>query len=138
MENYFDRHLSPQEANALSCLGLAHMGDAVYEVLVRSWLCSRGPAKVNHLHRQAVSYVAAPAQSAFMERLEPLLTEAEAAVYRRGRNTHVHGVPKNATPKQYARATGLECLFGYLFLTGQRDRANQLFVAGMEGQEDGI
>lgn len=134
MENYFDRQLSSEDANAISCLGLAHMGDAVYELLVRSWLCSHGSTTVGNLHRQAVSFVSAPAQSAFMDRLEPLLTEAETAVYRRGRNTHVHGVPKNATPREYARATGLECLFGYLFLTGQRDRANELFVAGMEGQ----
>lgn len=132
MENYFDLRMDPKNANAVSCLGLAHMGDGVFELLVRSWICAHGRTTVQNLHRETVSYVSAPAQSRFMQRLEPLLTEQEAAVYRRGRNTHVHGVPKSATPKEYARATGLECLFGYLFLTGQQTRANELFVTVME------
>ena len=132
MENYFDLKMDPREANAISCLGLAHMGDCVYELLVRGWLCAHGRTTIQSLHKETVSFVSAPAQSRFMERLEPLLTSGEEAVYRRGRNTHVHGVPKSATPKEYARATGLECLFGYLFLTGQQQRANCLFVTVME------
>lgn len=132
MENYFNRKMSVNEVNAISCLGLAHMGDGVFELLVRSWLCGHGKTTVHNLHKESVRYVSAPAQSRFMEQLLPRLTEEETAVYRRGRNTHVHGVPKSATPKEYARATGLECLFGYLFLTGQQERANELFVTVME------
>lgn len=132
MENYFEPQMDVMDVNSISNLGLAHMGDCVYELLVRSWLCVHGRTTVKNLHRETVSYVCAPAQSRFMDKAEPLLTEKEAAVYHRGRNAHVHGVPKNATPKEYAHATGLECLFGYLFLTGQKDRANELFVTVME------
>ena len=76
--------------------------------------------------------MSAPAQSRFVELLEPLLTPEEYAVYRRGRNTHPHGIPKHATPQEYARATGLECLFGHLYLQGKTQRINELFVTVME------
>lgn len=132
MENYFDLHLTPQEVGAISSLGLAHMGDCVFEILVRGYLCRQGRTRVQNLHKEAVRYVCAPAQARLMEKLEPHLTQEEQAVYRRGKNTHVHGVPKNASPKEYASATGLEALFGWLWLTGQQTRANQLFVTGME------
>lgn len=132
MENCFDRKMPIKEVNAISCLGLAHMGDAVFELLVRSWLCGHGKTTVHNLHKESVRYVSAPAQAKFMDLLLPNLTEEETAVYRRGRNTHVHGIPKSASPKEYTKATGLECLFGYLFLTGQQARANELFVTVME------
>ena len=132
MNNYFSPEMELKDVNAISNLGLAHMGDCVYELLVRSWLCTHGRTSVKNLHREAVSYVCAPAQSRFMEKAEAMLTPEEAAVYRRGCNTHVHGVPKNASPKEYSHATGLECLFGYLFLSGQEERANELFVTVME------
>lgn len=70
--------------------------------------------------------------SPVVELLEPLLTEEERDVYRRGRNAHLHAIPKHATAKEYARATGLECLFGQLFLEGKTERINQLFVTVME------
>lgn len=132
MENYFKPEMDVRQVGNISALGLAHMGDGVFELLVRTWLCTHGRTKVGNLHKETVSYVSAPAQSRFVERLEPMLTEEEQGAYRRGRNTHVHGVPKNASPKEYARATGLECLFGYLYLTGQTERINQLFVTVME------
>ena len=118
--------------NAISVLGLAHLGDAVFEVMVRSWLCTNGRTLVRNLHRETVAHVCAPAQARRMERMLPLLTEQELALYRRGRNAHVHGVPKNATPGEYAKATGLECLFGALYLTGQTDRINELFNLTLE------
>ena len=130
--NLLNPRMTAGEVRAISNLGLAHVGDGVFELLVRSWLCAQGKTTAGNLHRTAVRYVCAPAQSRFMEQAEPLLTEEEAAVYRRGRNAHVHGVPKNATAKEYGRATGLECLFGYLFLTGQAERANGLFCQVME------
>lgn len=132
MDNYFDPGMERRQVDAISALGLAHMGDAVYELLVRSWLCSHGAVTVQRLHKETIDFVAAPAQAQFMEKLEPMLTPEEHDIYRRGKNTHVHGVPRHASPKEYAMATGLECLFGHLFLDGKKDRANELFSAVME------
>ena len=132
MQNYFHLTMDPREINQISALGLAHCGDAVFELLVRSFLCSTGKATTRDLHRRTVGYVNAPAQAARVERMLPLLTEDELAVYRRGRNAHVHAVPKNATHEQYAKATGLECLFGALYLAGKLERINELFVLTME------
>ena len=84
------------------------------------------------MHRATVRYVAAPAQAAAMERLLPLLTDEEADVYRRGRNTAPHSVPRAATRAQYQSATGLEALFGWLYLQGRTDRLNQLFETIMD------
>ena len=132
MPDYFHVKMEPSELKAVSALGLAHMGDGVFELLVRSWLCVHGGATSSGLHRATVACVSAPAQARQMERMLPLLTEEEAAIYRRGRNAHVHAVPKNATAGEYARATGLECLFGALFLSGRTERINELFAATME------
>ena len=123
MDNYFSLSMDKREINQISALGLAHCGDAVFELLVRSWLCASGRATAQNLHRATVSYVCAPAQAARMERMLPLLTEEEA---------HVHMIPKNATHREYAMATGLECLFGYLYLSGQTGRINELFQLTME------
>ena len=132
MENYFTPVMDRKDINQISALGLAHCGDAVFELLVRTWLCTHGGAKVKNLHRETVRYVAAPAQAEQMDRMLPLLTEEEADLYRRGRNAHVHGIPKNATHEQYSKATGLECLFGSLYLLGRRERINELFILTME------
>ena len=132
MQNYFHLTMDPREINQISALGLAHCGDAVFELLVRSFLCSTGKATTRDLHRLTVSYVNAPAQAARVERMLPLLTEDELAFYRRVRNAHVHAVPKNATHEQYSKATGLECLFGTLYLAGKLDRINELFLSTME------
>ena len=132
MQDYFHPQMTQQELLAMSSLALAHIGDAVFELLVRSWLCASGRATAQNLHRATVSYVCAPAQAARMERMLPLLTEEEAAQYRRGRNAHVHMIPKNATHREFAMATGLECLFGYLYLSGQTGRINELFQLTME------
>ena len=132
MKNYFSLSMRPQDIGQISALGLAHCGDAVFELLVRSYLCAAGKAANGNLHRATVDLVCAPAQAARVDRMLPLLTEEELAVYKRGRNAHVHQVPKNATYAQYAKATGLECLFGALYLSGQLDRLNALFILSME------
>ena len=132
MEHYLEPAMTRREINQISALGLAHMGDGVFELLVRTWLCTHGGVKVKDLHRATVSYVAAPAQAARMDRMLPLLTEEEQDLYRRGRNAHVRGIPKNATHEQYSKATGLECLFGSLYLMGRRERIDQLFQLTME------
>ena len=132
MENYFRMNMSSNEINAISNLGLAHIGDSVFEVLCRSFLCARGGKNVGNLHRETVALVKAPSQARFAEKLLPVLTEEELAYYRRGKNSHVHAVPKGATPAEYAEATGLETLFGALYLAGQTDRLNELFHIMME------
>lgn len=133
MENYFKMNLSAQEINAMSNLGLAHMGDCVFEILCRGYLCAQGEKTVDRLHRDTISMVKATSQAKFVDKLLPLLTEDELAYYRRGKNAHVHAVPKSATPAEYAKATGLEALFGALYLNGQMERLNELFKAVMEG-----
>ena len=135
MENYFQMHLTQKEINAISNLGLAHMGDAVFEVLCRAYLCARGDHTVLKLHRDAVALVKATAQAEFADALLPHLTPGEQDYYRRGKNAHVHAVPKGATPAQYAKATGLEALFGRLYLEGKTERINTLFCLGLEGGE---
>ena len=130
MTDHIHRNLCQDELKNVSELVLAHVGDAVFELLVRQALCCQGSALVKDLHRATVSRVTAPAQAAFVDVVLPLLTEEELRVYKRGRNTHTHQAPKSATPGQYARATGLETLFGWLWLTGQYSRVNELFEAG--------
>ncbi len=132
MNNYFTPIMTRQEVNQISALGLAHLGDGVFELLVRTWLCTHGGCKAGKLHKQTVAHVSAPAQAARVDRMLPLLTEEETDLYRRGRNAHTHAVPKNATHEQYSKATGLECLLGGLYLLGQRERINELFVLTME------
>ena len=132
MENYFKMNLTRQEVNAISNLGLAHMGDCVFEILCRGYLCARGGKNVGNLHRDTINMVKATAQATFMDKLLPHLTEEELAYYRRGKNSHVHAVPKSCTPAEYAKATGLEALFGALYLSGQTDRINELFKLVME------
>ena len=132
MEKYFQMNLTTAQINAFSNLGLAHIGDCVYELLCRSYLCAQGKHTVGNLHKETVQLVKAPSQAKFMDKLLPQLTEEELAYYRRGKNSHVHAVPKGATPAEYAKATGLETLFGALYLAGKTDRINELFRIMME------
>ena len=132
MENYFQMNMDKKDIDAISNLGLAHIGDAVFELLCRSFLCSQGKKTVLELHRETVKLVNAPSQAEFADKLLPKLTEEELAYYRRGKNAHTHAVPKGATAAQYAKATGVEALFGMLHLAGRDDRANELFCAVME------
>ena len=134
MENFFEMNMDRKEIDAISNLGLAHMGDCVYEILVRAYLCASGEKTVDRLHRETIRMVKATSQAKFAEKMLPLLTETELAYYRRGKNSHVHAVPKSATPAEYAKATGVETLFGYLFLSGRKDRANEIFNLVMEAE----
>ena len=108
----------------------------MYDLLVRAWLCAHGRATGKGLHRAAVELVKAPAQAERAERILPLLTEEEAAVYKRGRNAHVHAVPHSASRADYLKATALECLLGDLYLRGRRERINELFTIMMEEEHD--
>ena len=132
MEDYFDMHLDVDHVRSISSIGLAHLGDAVYELMARSWLCAHGKATGKGLHRAAVELVKAPAQAERAEKILPLLTEEELSVFKRGRNAHVNTIPHSASRSDYLKATALECLLGYLYLTGRRERVNWLFNVMME------
>lgn len=132
MTDYFHIELTPDELRSVSSIGLAHVGDAVYEVLVRSWLCARGKATGKGLHRATVQLVCAPKQAELAEKILPVLTEEEQAVFKRGRNANVHTIPQHASRAQYAQATALEALFGWLYLQGEKQRINELFGRMME------
>ena len=134
MENYFKMNMDKQQINAISNLGLAHIGDGVFELLCRSYLCAKGGKNVGNLHRDTINMVKATSQAKFIDKLLPHLTEEELAYYRRGKNSHVHAVPKSASPAEYAKATGLEALFGALYLSGQTGRLNDLFHIMMDNQ----
>lgn len=130
--DYFCPQMSQQDVNKISMLGLAHVGDGVYELLTRTMLCSQGHLSVAELHKLTISYVNAPAQAQAAEKIKPLLSEEESAVFRRGRNAKVNSVPHNANIGQYHAATGLEALFGWLYLQGRTERIGQLFSVIME------
>ena len=135
MENYFQMNFTPAQVNAISNLGLAHMGDCVFEILCRGYLCAQGEKTVDRLHRDTIQMVKATSQAKFVEKLLLLLTEEELSYYRRGKNAHVHAVPKSASPAEYAKATGLEALFGALYLLGRTERINELFKTVMENDK---
>lgn len=126
--DYFKPDMSPAAINAVSMLGLAHIGDAVFELMTRAALCAEGHTAVQELHRRTTARVNAPAQARAAERILPLLDEEENAIYRRGRNTHVNSIPHAANVGQYHAATGLEALFGWLYLQGRTERLNELFA----------
>ena len=132
MDNYFELQLSTDEIRAISSIGLAHLGDAVYELLVRTYLCAHGKATGKGLHRATVELVKAPAQAQRAEKILPLLTEEELAVFKRGRNANVNSIPHNASRSDYLKATALEYLLGHLYLNGEKERINQLFTIMME------
>ena len=132
MTDYFAVRLPEDDIRAISSIGLAHIGDGVYELLVRTYLCAHGKATGKGLHRATVQLVCAPEQARRAQRILPLLTGEEQEVYRRGRNAHVHSIPQHASRTEYQQATALEALLGWLYLSGRRERINELFETMME------
>ena len=132
MTDYFTIQLPADEIRGISSIGLAHLGDGVYELLVRTWLCAHGKATGKGLHRATIELVCAPKQAELSEKILPLLTEEEHTVFKRGRNANVHSIPHHASRAQYQQATALEALLGWLYLNGQRERINELFNIMME------
>lgn len=126
-----------EDPKALSSLSLAYIGDAVFEMLVRMEVMSKGSHQVSKLNAMAKKQVNAGAQHAFFRRIEDLLTDEERAVFRRGRNAKSYTVPKHADLTDYRHATGLEALFGYLYLEGRLERVLELYAAGKEQKTDG-
>ena len=135
MDNYFDIHMTADQLCGISAIGLAHMGDAVFELLVRGWLCAHGKATGKGLHQATIRLVRAESQAEKAEKILPLLTAQELAVYKRGRNAQVHSVPSHASRAQYSAATALESLLGWLWLKGEQERINELFCAMREEAE---
>lgn len=124
--------LEDKDIRTYSPLTLAYIGDGIYDLIIRTILVKRANCQVNKLHKKASQMVKAGAQSAMMEILEPMLTEEEKSVYRRGRNAHSPTMAKNATMADYRRATGFEALMGYLYLSEQWTRMVDLIEAGLE------
>ena len=125
----------PSDPTHLSTSRLAYLGDAVWELCVREMLVGQN---VRAPSGEALRYVTAGAQAAAVRRIGPYLTEEEEAVWRRGRNMGHSNIPKSATLGEYCAATGLECLFGWLYLSGKRERIRELFAAAFpqESEED--
>ncbi|WP_283674154.1 Mini-ribonuclease 3 [Butyricicoccus sp. Marseille-Q5471] len=125
-------HLHPQLDDAaikqMSSLALAHVGDAVYEMLVRSYLACGGLQTAKNLHSRTIQLVRAGAQAKAAEHILPLLSEEEQTAFRHGRNAKPKSVPKSASVAEYAYATALEALFGWLYLKQRYDRINELFA----------
>ena len=132
MENLFAMEMTPNQVKEITNLGLAHVGDGIYELLCRSYLVSKGGKTVLKLHKDTVELVKAPTQAKFADKIKPMLTEEEMDYFRRGKNAHTHAAPKSATPQEYAKATGFETLVGALYLLGRKDRLMELFAVCME------
>ncbi len=124
MEKLIDKDFNPKQ---LSPQTLAFMGDTVYDMLVREYLVREANRPVGELNKRKVKLVNCKTQAEAIENLMPKLTEDEIAVYKRGRNAFTKNTPKNADVADYHAATGLEALFGYLYLNGSIDRLNELF-----------
>jgi len=133
LSDYLRPHMDG-ELQGISVPGLAHIGDAVFELMVRTWLCEHGASTAKGLHGGSVSFASAKAQAVAAERILPELSEDELAVYKRGRNTRLNSIPRGSTLEEYHAATGLEALFGYLYLSGKTERLNELFAFVIENR----
>lgn len=130
--------LGETDIRTYSPLTLAYIGDAIYELVIRTILVEKGNTQVNKLHNRASKLVKASAQSAMAECLKPYLTEEETSVYKRGRNAKSYTMAKNASMSDYRRATGFEALMGYLYLEERWERMLELIKIGIEeGESDG-
>lgn len=121
-----------QDIRTYSPLTLAYIGDAVYDLIIRTVVVARANRPANELHRIAVKYVSASAQAEIVQALMDEFTEEEQSVYRRGRNSKPHTMAKNASAGDYLKATGFEAVLGYLYLTGRMDRVLELVKKGTE------
>ena len=123
------------EGNALNGLSLAFIGDAVYEIMVREHLLRNGSLQIGKLHKMAVEMVRASFQASVFDFLEPILTEEENSILHRGRNASATHIPKNANAIEYRKATGVESLFGWLYLEQKNERIRELFDMILEYSE---
>ena len=124
--------LSNLDPKSYSPLGLAYIGDAIYEIIIRTIVLADGNMSVNKYHKKSSSMAKASAQAALYKKIEKNLTEEEVAVYKRGRNAKSGTIAKNASMMDYRKATGFEALMGYLYLIGQMDRLIELVGKGFD------
>ena len=123
---FLDSLYAEKEAFLLSSDKLAFVGDAVFELLVREKICLKYAENIGEINKRKVNAVCCEAQSDFFYAVETILNDREIAVYKRGRNAHIGNVPKKSSPQIYHTATGLEAVFGYLYLSGQFKRIEEL------------
>lgn len=121
----------PQDIRTYSALTLAYVGDAVYDLIIRTTIVGKGNRPVNDLHRLTVKYVSATAQAKIMQMLEESLTEEEKTIFRRGKNAKPHTTAKNASVSDYLKATAFEAVLGYLYLTDNMERVLELVKKGI-------
>lgn len=127
--------LSPTDIKSYSPLTLAYIGDGIYDLVIRTMIVEKGNAPVNKLHKKVSSLVKASAQMEIFHIIEPLLSEEELAIYKRGRNAKSYTSAKNASMSDYRIATGFEALMGYLYLTDELPRLLELIKLGLDGKE---
>ena len=125
MVNFMDKFGENIDIDSLPILALAFVGDSVFDLWVRSKLVREGASKVERLHKRAIRYVSAKGQAEFFEKIMGILTEDELAIFNRGRNSK-SAPTKNASPKDYAVATGLEAVLGWLYLNGEKERLEEI------------
>lgn len=137
LNSYFNEQfgIEQKDIRTYSPLTLAYIGDAVFDIIIRSILVNKGNTPVNKLHQRASQVVKAQTQAAMVMALMDQLTDAEADWYRRGRNSKPHTKAKNASTMDYLEATGFEAVLGYLYLTGDMDRICELVARGVEAVE---
>ncbi len=129
IHNFFQ--ISQKEINSYSPLTLAYLGDAVFEIVIRTIIVEKKSGTVKSLHRQSSDLVNAKAQAELMSRIMGALTEQEISIFKRGRNAKSHSVAKNANIHDYRNATGFEALMGYLYLNGEMERLLELIQLGL-------
>ena len=135
---FIDREKSIEEINTLSPLTWAYVGDAVYEMYIRMHLVNNTKLKPHRLHIEAIKYVKATAQANILRNIENSLTEKELEIVKRGRNAENHHLPKNASVQDYMYSTGFEALIGYLYLTKQDDRLQEILEMCIEKKSNKI
>ena len=136
MKNLFDFEvISENEAKLKNPQVLAFIGDAVYSLYIRNYIVLNNAGKSGELHKLSTRFVKAKSQSETIEKLLPLFTEAEHDIFRRGRNYKTQSVAKNSSVQEYHRATGFEAVLGYLYLSGQFDRLNELLKIGVNNED---
>ena len=130
--NYFDfQDMSKEDALILNPQVLAFVGDGIYTMYIRNMIVLNNKGKSGELHKLTAKYVKAKTQSEAIEKLLPALTEDEQDVFRRGRNYKTQSTAKNSSVQEYHRATGFEAVLGYLYLSGQRERLNELLIKSL-------
>lgn len=132
MSKLLDFHQTNKPAHLISPVALAYVGDAVFELIVRQYLIAQPNHKSQHMHKQATSYVSAKAQHEWLNKWIPHLTEGELDIVKRGRNAKSGSPPKNASVNDYRHATAFECLIGYLYMSSQTERLEQLIEIGLD------